>query len=303
MRTGPLLPTEPRVANLEVEHVLTERFLVPAAAGLEALFRALRADLDPTLAEDMPVKLGKPYPLGQCLEISRAVATRLQQLDASTLDGAPARGYAALDAFMRHGGTMRQVWGDLRGEYFQNALLIGTLYVDAANDTVVPAKPPVEILPFAEARLGPIVDYLHFSRIASRYWLAQLFPNHILPSIAPYFPLVAATPGGGMRLESTSDYMVALTITEEFRPSEAVLGGPPMNRDLFRLLAGCLAGSALDMPADAESGRALAVQACRDRRAGHPSECRRAEAVVAVLDANERLAHLRVDRKPTSAGT
>ncbi|MEL7969110.1 hypothetical protein AAG587_22330 [Vreelandella neptunia] len=65
--------------------------------------------------------------------------------------------------FFRQGGLVRQVWGDLRGEYFQNALLVGGLYVDVANDIVDPRKPPGEILPFAEARLAPISDFHHFS--------------------------------------------------------------------------------------------------------------------------------------------
>ena len=59
------------------------------------------------------------------------------------LDGAPASGLIALVAFMSHGGTMRKVWGDLRGEYFQNAFIVGSLYVDVANYTVVPTKPAI----------------------------------------------------------------------------------------------------------------------------------------------------------------
>jgi hypothetical protein len=117
----PLLPNEPRVLDWAGQHVLTERFLIPALSKLEALFLGLRASLDPMLSQAQPSKLDKPYPLGQCLEISLAVQNYLQQLDPFTLSGAPAQGHAALAAFLRHGGSMRQVWGDLRGEYFQNA--------------------------------------------------------------------------------------------------------------------------------------------------------------------------------------
>ena len=127
-------------------------------------------------------KQGKPYPYGQCLEITQAVQQRLSDATEALFQNSPAiRGYRAYTAFRKAGGIMRQVWGDLRGEFFQNAFQVGTLYVDVANDSVTPTKPKVEILPFAEARLTPIADFRHFSRIATAYWKVQIYPNHVLP--------------------------------------------------------------------------------------------------------------------------
>ena len=148
----PLLPNEPRVLDGPGQQALTEQFLLPATAQLEALFLGVRASLDGALCAAQPIKLGKPYPLGQCLEISLAVKAQLKRLNPATWAGLPAQGHAALSGFMRHGGQMNQVWGDLRGEYFQNAFLAGTLYIDVSNDTVVRTKPPVEIMPWAQAR-------------------------------------------------------------------------------------------------------------------------------------------------------
>jgi len=53
---------------------------MPALAELEVFFLAVRAQVDHLLRTAAPIKNGKPYPLGQCLEISLAVEQRLRQL-------------------------------------------------------------------------------------------------------------------------------------------------------------------------------------------------------------------------------
>jgi len=196
----PAFPNEPRVVDAARQQHLTELHLLPEVPAIFALMQGIRASLDPVLQAAQPLKWGKPYPLGQCLEISLAVKRHLRELNPAILNGEPARGHAALSAFLAAGGHMHQVWGDLRGEYFQNAFLAGTLYIDVSNDTVVHTKPPVEILPFEQARLRPVADFAHYARLATRYWKAHLQPNHLLPTLAPYYPLIACIPGVGVRL-------------------------------------------------------------------------------------------------------
>ena len=300
VRTAPLLPNEPSILDRAQEQALTERYLLPNLAALALFFQSLRASLDGPLRQAQPVKLGKPYPLGQCLEISLAAERCLQQLDHLEAEGLAAQGQAALSAFLREGGSARQVWGDLRGEYFQNAFVIGTLYVDLANDTVFSHKPKVEILPFDEARFVPVEDFWHFAKVARSYWKAEVFPNHILPSLAPYFPLIVAIPGGSVRLEAGSSYMFALTQTNGLRPSEAVLDSPPMSDEVFGLLRQCLADSALDRASDPARGKALALHYCRqyrNERASLSSEqCTR--IINCMREANQRLASLTVNFTP-----
>jgi len=300
-----LLPNEPRVAGWDLQHALTERFLVPARPGLEALFLTLRATLDPVLSTAQPVKQGKPYPLGQCLEISQAVQRELKQLKPSALAGQAAEGHAAMLAFLKHGGDLRQVWGDLRGEYFQNAYLAGTLYIDVSNDTVVPTKPKVEILPFADARLTPVADYFHFERIATRYWKAQVYPNHLLPSLAPYFPLIVVMPDETVGLYCNSDYMLGLTLCDRFRPSEAMLQtAPSLPPDLFQSMRRCLAGTAFTLASDPGQGRSLALKACREFRS-HRRQWHDQHHTLALrhLNAvNRQLARLSDARRAAPAG-
>lgn len=287
----PLLPNEPRIADEAMQTRLTEQYLLPVIQALATLFISLRRSLDAELSKARPVKQGKPYPLGQCLEISQALLQRLSQLDPATLNPEAACGFQALIHFVRQGGLVRQVWGDLRGDYFQNALLVGVLYIDVANDTVDPRKPPIEILPFAEARLVPISDFHHFSRVAERYWQARLYPNHLMPALAPYFPLISVSNNGFIQLQSASNYMIALTQVGAFHPAEAVLEGALMDAQLFGLLYERLSALPIMLADHASVGQDAALTSCkayRDQGAASDSQ-HRDKAVKAVLQVNAAL--------------
>ena len=71
---------------------------------------AVRLQLDPALERLQPVKLGKPYPLGQCLEIAQAVEKRLRTVEEAALPAEAVQGLRAFKAFLRAGGSLRQVW-------------------------------------------------------------------------------------------------------------------------------------------------------------------------------------------------
>lgn len=287
-----LLPNEPRIIDHDVQSELTERLLLPALEQLKAFFLATRAQVDAELFDAKPLKDGKPYPLGQCLEISCAVEARLPYFVASARDAGAAQGHAAFSAFLHAGGTFRLVWGDLRGEFFQNAFQLGTLYVDVANDTVTVTKPKVEILPFAEAGFLPVADFRHFGRIAARYWQHDVYPNHVLPTLAPYFPLIHIARMGTVSIRPANEYMLALTMAGRFRPSEDMLRDPAMPEDLFDHVAKALAGTGSTIPTNPDDGRAQALQACTDYREKrwHASSRQTGTFISAALDANHRLA-------------
>lgn len=298
MSTLALLPNEPRIVDWLREQALTEQHLLPHLVALELFCLSLRASLDGPLSQAQPSKLGKPYPLGQCLEISQAAERCLTQLEHLTVTGPAAQGHAALLAFMRAGGTVRQVWGDLRGEYFQNAFVVGTLYVDVSNDTVFSHKPKVEILPFNEARFAPVQDFWHFIRVANNYWQAEIYPNWILPSLAPYFPLVVAMPGGSIRLEAASNYMFALARRSGFTVSAAVLDGLSLSDELFAQMSQCLAGPALERAASLAEGKAAALRLCGHYRSHEPplTTERCTDLINCMIEANRLLTPLQVSK-------
>lgn len=257
-----LLPNEPRIIDAQRQAALTASYLQPWLVELEAFFLTLRAKIDTKLLPHCPYKLGKPYPLGQCLEISLEAQQMLKAIDPAMLDSAAAQaGYQAFLAFRRAGGVWRQVWGDLRGEFFQNAFQLGSLYVDVSNDTVTSTKPKVEILPFVDARFTPIRDFQHFSRIAQRYWKVEVYPNHVLPEIAPYCPLIYRRNDGALMLAEASSYMLALTCAGAFRPSEEVLAHGELPPAIFRQVSAALTAHA-ETATDPASGRVRALAAC-----------------------------------------
>lgn len=296
-----LLPNEPCMVNNKAQAALTERYLLPCLAEVAAFFLALRHQVDPALYQQRPVKLGKPYPLGQCLEITRAVQRLLPDAGVATagFSGAALAGAHAYRAFRKAGGSTRQVWGDLRGEFFQNAFQVGTLYVDVANDTVTPTKPKVEILPFAESALIPIADFKHFKRIAERYWQARIFPNHILPELAPTCPLIHVSPEGKVQVAEATGYMVAMAQASAFRASEEVLCDTPVPDDIFAHVRRHLAGTPWALPRSAEEGKAAALRACREQRAKrwHLSPAQANAHLQAVIALNHRLLHVLPSRR------
>jgi hypothetical protein len=292
------LPNEPRLFDRGRQDALTQRFLLPVLAQLEAFFLAVRAHVDPSLQRLQPSKLGKAYPLGQCLEISLAVQRQLQQPDPATLGLSPfaAAGYAAFSAFRKAGGECRVVWGDLRGEFFQNAFQLGSLYLDVSNDTVTPTKPKVEILPFADARFIPVADFRHFSRIATRYWQHRIYPNHVLPELAPYCPLIHVSTSGRVLVCEGTHYMVAMAQAGRFAASEEVLGDQTMPDELFKAVAAALADSQWMLAPSPEDGRAMALRACREhrRKRWYASSHRTAAAIATVQEVNRSLGRLKI---------
>jgi len=286
------LALRPVLTDAPRQQALTESLLLPVLPALEALLLRLRAAVDPGLKALRPTLNGAPYPLGRCLETTQAVQARLESLQPADLCEADAAALATLRTFQAAGGEVRRAWGDLRGQYFQNALIVGTLYVDVSNDTVVATKPPVQILPLAEADFSPIADYLHFARIAGRYWKWRFLPNHILPDLAPYAPLVQIAPNGSLRLGPLDPYMLGLTLDGGFAASEQALRGPPPPAGVFDSLATAMQGAPVPVAATPDQGRAAALARCRTWRAEGRAGCATTfnRAVLAAREVNNRLA-------------
>lgn len=263
----PLLPYEPRIFNPAFQQALTKRHLLAKLAELECYFLSVRSALDPQLQQLQPTKLGKPYPLGQCLEIATAVYKRLKVVKRSELPPEAIAGFEAMRSFLNNGGTFRLVWGDLRGQYFQNAFQLGTLYLDVANDTVVPTKPKVEILPFEQANIVPIKNFEHFRTLAQSYWQDEVFPNHLMPALAPFCPLLHISKEGAIRIHDASNYMIAMTQAGAFEPSESALRAPPLPAKFFGAIREVLDQTPFRVAANPERGRQEALHFCQQYRA------------------------------------
>lgn len=261
-RTKPILLIQQIAPVDRLQKALTARFITPVQAEIFDYLYQLRESVDPVLMARYPaVSAGKPYPLGRCLEISEVVQAELTQ----RLKRPEARAERAIAAFKKSGGIVRPIWGALRGQFFQNATQIGALYVDVANDTVTVTKPKVEILPLDQSGMENIRDLAHFSEIADKYWQAQIVANHVAPTLAPAFPMLALFPGGKARLVSATDYMVGLMMQDRFMMAEKWLtqmpSPPPQVQALYRERL----PKHLRVP-DGGDGRMLAIAACQQAR-------------------------------------
>ncbi|MGZ5051973.1 MAG: hypothetical protein ACXWF8_04670 [Methylobacter sp.] len=244
------------------QHALTQHYLTNRIDELTAYFLALRSQIDTVLSPKLPAAAGKAYPYGRCEEITRELYTRL----APRLHQPAMPIEQALRDFMSEGGTVRTVWGVLRKQYFQNALQIGGLYIDVANDTVDVTKPRVEILPIEASGLSSVRDLAHFRQIAESYWGATIYANHLLPSLAPLLPMVSVSPGRlKPGLQSACDYMIAMMCRDGFVQAEAWLReGPTPPHDVAQAI---LARTPTDLQPWTDQHRDEAILACLRARA------------------------------------
>jgi len=245
-----------------VQADLSTRFLAPATAALEAFLLEVRAETDAALATDAPL-YGKPYPYGYCLEITLDVLERLRL----RMQGEPrSAGEQALKAFLLGGGEGRQIWGILRERYFQNAMVLGDLYVDVANDSVDPAKPKVEILPLAQSGMAQVATVEDFVRIAEAYWNMRVYANTALPFLAPLFPFLAVNATGQVRLEARPGHMMRLLVGDGFVQSERWLTeGPEPSPEMVRAVRDVCPPDILALSPLA--GRETSIKMCRVLRA------------------------------------
>ncbi|MDO8290098.1 MAG: hypothetical protein Q7T44_12845 [Parvibaculum sp.] len=155
------------------------------------------------------------YPVSFCLEITRHMLSLMSR------EPAPVHmtGLKAMHDFVRAGGPVKRVWGALRGGYFQNAIQVGTFYLDVANDTVNVNKPKVEMLPMASANFNNITSYFEFARVGEIYWKARILPNIWFPNLAPFLPAIVFKPDGTMRLEARTSYMFPMNLVKGLTPA------------------------------------------------------------------------------------
>jgi hypothetical protein len=183
----------------------------------------LRLLIDLELAPRYPHFNHKPYPLGRCKEIRDAVFTLLQE----KLPQSTEPGLTFIRDTLASGETLKKVWGSLRNDYFQNAILVGDWYIDVSNDTVNPNKPRVEIVAFAESGFSDISSFEQFVKIAEPYWEVKVYRNDICPALAPFMPLLFVADNGACWLGEANDDMLAVAVNSQFSASESILSALP----------------------------------------------------------------------------
>lgn len=177
----------------------------------------LLADLE--LVPRYPHFGDKTYPLGRCKEIRDAVFALLQERLPQTVDP----GLVLIRDVLSKGAELKKVWGSLRDEYFQNAMVLGDCYLDVSNDTVNPNKPRVEVLCLADSQFSSIASFEQFAKIARSYWNVEVYRNDICPALAPFLPLIYVNEKGVSWIGEANDDMLSMVMKSQFFSAQSIL--------------------------------------------------------------------------------
>ena len=215
----------------EIQMELTEKWIVPALAEIETEFLEIRMAVDVELSRRFAQVPSKPeipkatkiYPEGYCLQITKHVLDEFEKRHAER----PSRVSTTIDSFRRDGGHFHRVWGILRDKYFQNALQIGSLYFDVANDTVDVAKPKLEYMPMADSGFRNIASFEEYATIVESYCGGTVYPNNHFPVLAPLMPILWFDERQELSIRSSIQYMLQMNIDSDFHAAERFLTQSP----------------------------------------------------------------------------
>ncbi|RYD35765.1 MAG: hypothetical protein EOP87_06775, partial [Verrucomicrobiaceae bacterium] len=183
-----------------------EESLMARSEELFERFMGLRRQVDRDLGH-LP-----HYPWGQCETITRRVRSL-------------ALGKDWLQEWTVQGIHPRRIYGTLKDLYFQNAIQLGPLYIDPANNTVNVSIPPVEILPANKVLWCNLSDPGEYRRVARRYLNLAIYPNTCLPVLFPFIPFIAINPGGHVFPLRHQDVILWKDAASNFAISDQWLAG------------------------------------------------------------------------------
>lgn len=230
------------------EHVTRVR-LTPGISAILDRLRFHRAEVDQAferqraaLPANAPKAIGEPslasYPIGFCRQI------RDQVWDRAIVD-------ERFQALLGRDVILKKVFILLKGQYFQNAVQLGNLYIDVANDTVWPDKPKLEWAPIPNVNFENVETWGRFANVARRYLRVELYPNRLFPFGFPAAPFFAIRPGGRIDLFFAQDILFLKDVGEGMRRARELLADkalmarrlPGAYEDLLRRACG---GNLLD---------------------------------------------------------
>ncbi|HTI68725.1 MAG TPA: hypothetical protein VMF06_02070 [Candidatus Limnocylindria bacterium] len=178
---------------------LTERLVKPRMPTIiEAITRARKAtDAFFSLSSSATALAATPevsgdsnlavYPLGFCASIRDRVYAELGR-------------EPCIQELRSAGVTFSKVFVILRNSYFQNAIQLGNLYLDTANDTVDASKHFFEWQAIPDLSYRNLEAWPALADVAERYYSCQVFLNIYFPLLAPLIPLMAIRDNGRLDL-------------------------------------------------------------------------------------------------------
>ena len=244
---------------------LTKERLIPAMPAILERLKQHRAAVDEVhegrRRKEQPRDEGKQiglslakYPIGFCRHIRDEVWDRaLHDPEFLELVGPEVR--------------VSRVFILLKGQFFQNAVQMGNLYVDVANDTVWVHKPKLEWARLADVDYRNVETWAQFAEVARRYLKVELYPNLLFPLAFPIAPFFAIRSNGRMDLLLAQDILFWKDVADGMPRARALLADekfmnrrlPPNYEELLQKTAGCRALQGLPL-----KDYAVGIEAIRD---------------------------------------
>ena len=194
---------------------VTQRVLLPQIDAILDRLRFHRAEVDrayETQRRALPPgssgAVGEAslaaYPVGFCEQIRNKVWAR-------------AMADSAFQHLIGRETVVKRVFILLKEQYFQNAVQLGNLYVDVANDTVWVDKPKLDWAPIGEVAYENVDTWPRFAAVARRYLQVDLFPNRLFPLAFPAAPFFAIRPSGRLDLFFAQDIIFRKDLADGMR--------------------------------------------------------------------------------------
>ncbi len=122
--------------------------------------------------------------------------------------------------------VLKKIFVLLKGRYFQNALQLGNLYVDVANDTVFVEKPKLEWARIEEVDYQNADDWPAVAEVGRRYYQVELYPNFLFPLAFPAVPWFAIRASGRIDFFQAQNFVFLKDLGDGLRRARALLDDP-----------------------------------------------------------------------------
>ena len=164
------------IQNYSNQINITNKIVIPRIDEIKSKILFYRAEIDREFEEQKKTKTSfeygiidiNHYPIGFCRQIRDKVFEKLQK---DTL----------FTEFVNNGIILKEIYIILRDKYFQNAIQLGNLYIDIANDTVAINESKLEICELNNFDFKNLDDYDEYFKVAEKYLHIALYPNNFFP--------------------------------------------------------------------------------------------------------------------------
>ena len=147
------------------------------------------------------------YPIGFCQSIRDGLFDQFIQLE-------------NIKQLKQQGVIVKKVYIILDDRYFQNAIQLGNLLIDVANDTANPNEARIYYKAFDEITYSNFYSYDKYFRIAEKYLNLKFYPNRLLPQISDIYPVFSLSADGICSLFLHQEIILYKDISLNFKLSE-----------------------------------------------------------------------------------